>query len=319
MISAAPKTTEALRHWAAKAHFPTDLSSADLRGFSSGLRMRSVFAARMTNATAVSKLDALITQGVKGEINKAQFVREMLMELRRLGYDPATGFPQDMASIPPAERGSIEDLSSEVRLRLMWDTNIQLAFNYGRQQAGNSDYARYWYPAWELVRIFSRHIPRGSPESKSDGWDRRWTDAGESVEWAGVARGAGMVALKDSPIWQALGDGAGGYADTLGHSIPPFAFNSGLGWQPVDRARCVSLELIHGDECPETSGGGLGPDQAEIAANLGRLTERLRVHALVTQERETKRMQEDLASISERQAARDAFVESLTQGLEGVS
>jgi hypothetical protein len=45
-----------------------------------------------------------------------------------------------------------------------------------------------------------------------------------------------MCALKTSPIWQALADGAGGFEDTLGSPYPPFAFGSGMAWVNVRRS-----------------------------------------------------------------------------------
>ena len=57
-----------------------------------------------------------------------------------------------------------------------------------------------------------------------------------------------MVALKSSGIWEALGDGAGGYDDTLGNPYPPFAFNSGMWTQDVSRADCESLGLLGSTE-----------------------------------------------------------------------
>jgi hypothetical protein len=63
-----------------------------------------------------------------------------------------------------------------------------------------------------------------------------------------------MVALKDDPIWQALGDGDGGYDDTLGNPFAPFAFNSGYETLDVSRKESVSLGLIgeneHADPAP---------------------------------------------------------------------
>ena len=53
-----------------------------------------------------------------------------------------------------------------------------------------------------------------------------------------------LVALKNSPIWQALGDGVGGYNDTLGNPYPPFAFDSGMAWVGVDRSECIKLGLV---------------------------------------------------------------------------
>jgi hypothetical protein len=62
------------------------------------------------------------------------------------------------------------------------------------------------------------------------------------VAWEGALQGR-LIALKGSPIWQALANGAGGYQDTLGHPFPPFAFHSGMDWAAVKRARCIELGL----------------------------------------------------------------------------
>ena len=101
----------------------------------------------------------------------------------------------------------------------------------------------YAFPAWELVRYESRRVPRD--------WPARWKAAGDSVGWVGASRDFGeMVALKNSPIWQALGDGAGGYKDTLGNPYPPFAFTSGMFWDGVRRDRCIALGLIGPNDRP---------------------------------------------------------------------
>ncbi len=93
------------------------------------------------------------------------------------------------------------------------------------------------FPAWRLTRFM---WPNGKPRD----WAVRWAAAGNAVGWQGACREE-MVARKDSPIWQSLGDGAGGFTDTLGNPYPPFAFNSGMGWEDVDRdeAEALGLEL----------------------------------------------------------------------------
>jgi hypothetical protein len=93
-----------------------------------------------------------------------------MKRLKQLGYDPAKGFPQDMADVPPAEVGSLQDLSSEQRIDLMLNTNVALTRNYGRVVEGNTDFARYAWPAWELVRLEWRKVPRGTPDGHSIGW-----------------------------------------------------------------------------------------------------------------------------------------------------
>ena len=57
-----------------------------------------------------------------------------------------------------------------------------------------------------------------------------------------------MMALVGSPVWQALGDGAGGYNDTLGNDFPPFAWRSGMQRRQVPRDECEAVGLIDPDE-----------------------------------------------------------------------
>lgn len=266
--------TEALLQWRGRAPWPTEFGSSDLRAFSAELRMRSVFSARVTNAEFLAELQATIDGMLSGRINLATGRLQLMRKLKELGYDPAVGFPQDMASVPPAERGSLRDVSSERRLDLMLETNQRVAANYGRAKAGQTAYARFAYPAWQLVRIFTRSVPRGTPESRTAGWQQRWQDAGESVDWEGAFRGE-MIARKDSPIWQALGDGAGGYEDTLGNPFPPFAFGSGMGWRGVKRDEAQRRGLIDRERAAATP-LQLSPRANEINAAIARLPAELR-------------------------------------------
>ena len=94
------------------------------------------------------------------------------------------------------------------------------------------------YPAWRLVRGGSRKVPR-------DDWDRRWAAAGAATGWQGACSDD-YVALKDSPIWAALGEGAGGFRDAIGNPFPPFAFGSGMTWQRVGRDEAAELGLVNG-------------------------------------------------------------------------
>jgi hypothetical protein len=277
-----PAVTDSLRQWRGRQVFPTEFGSAELRGFSAELRMRSVFSARCTNADFLHELARVCDDVISGKSNEATARWELMKKLKVLGYDPEKGFPQDMASVPPAEKDSLQDLSSKRRLDLMVRTNVSLTRNFARVTAGNAEWARVAYPAWELKRTESRVTPRGTPDSHSVGWERRWSDAGASVNWAGALQHV-MVARKDSPIWEALGDGEGGYADTLGHPFAPFAFGSGYDQVAVSRGR---WETLLGDaralkdeggrmkdEVPAPSDFSIAPTVEEINASLDRLKE----------------------------------------------
>ena len=279
-VDSEPTVTSALKQWRSREVFETDLGSAELKGFSRELLNRSIFSARVTNADFLGEVATAVDDILAGKTNMAQGRWVLQRKLKQLGYDPMLGFPGDMANIPPAEAGSLQDLSSTQRLDLIIETNVRMASCYAQHLAGNTPYALHAYPAWELVRRFVRDVPRGSPESKSIGWPQRWADAADAVNDEGVlARQRAvpdMVALKDSPIWQALGDGAGDYTDTLGNPYPPFAFRSGMAWQPVRRDRCVSLGLISGDESPRRTDAQLTPGEREVRAAFDKLSPDLR-------------------------------------------
>jgi 8-oxo-dGTP pyrophosphatase MutT (NUDIX family) len=106
------------------------------------------------------------------------------------------------------------------------------------------------FPALELHRVYDREVPRGFkvgkggailPDPDND-WPSRWEAAG------GELVDGRMVALKSDPIWQALGDGEGGYEDTLGNPFAPFAFNSGFDTDEVSRDDAVALGLMDDED-----------------------------------------------------------------------
>jgi hypothetical protein len=80
-----------------------------------------------------------------------------------------------------------------------------------------------------------------------------------------------MVALKDSPIWWAIGEGVGGYDDVLDNPFPPFAFNSGMAWRAVPRAECEALGLITEGETVDAMEAQLSPGQKDVQETLQRL------------------------------------------------
>lgn len=282
-----PQVTDSLLQWRGRRIFPTEFGSADLRALSSGLHLRSITSARTTNAGYLQEVQGVVDKILAGEFNVAEGRYRLMRKLKEAGYDPAVGFPQDMASVPPAEAGSLQDLSSERRIDLVLKTNVAIARNCARAAAGNGAAARFAFPGWELVRFELRNVPRGTPESHTAGWQRRWADAGESVGWVGASQ-TRMVALKDSPIWPALGEGAGGYGDTLGHPFPPFAFHSGMDWRAAPRAECRALGLIAGEESPARVPAELAPLVKETQAIFDKFEPGFRAELLreLQQERE---------------------------------
>lgn len=156
---------------------------------------------------------------------------------------------------PATARAEINELIKEHGLEGIMDSErIDFALSTARDVAnGAGVYAKEAadaevveaYPAWELKRIYDRDVPRGFRLLKGtlvpvpgDDWESRWIAAG------GELIDGRMIALKSDPIWQALGDGVGGYTDTLGNPFPPFAFNSGYDVDNIGRVECIELGLL---------------------------------------------------------------------------
>lgn len=223
------------------------MGSAEIRALDAGLRRQSLFSARTTIESYLDDIKATVeslinpqpvarinedgtTRNVTEGFNPATARQNLREQLRALGYAPADG-----------ESGTIKDLASDARLDLVIKTNTEIAQGAGQfvqQNAFAETVAAY--PALEFFRLEERKDPRD--------WEQRWRIA---AQVAGDAKAAGvleftgrMVALKSSDIWQQLGDGAGGYEDTLGNPYPPFAFNSGMFTEEVSRASAEQLGLL---------------------------------------------------------------------------
>lgn len=165
--------------------------------------------------------------------------------------------PVEVGMNPSTVRGSVLDLLKRFENpkaladELNLDFKISVATDVTRgagtfvKEAGDADVVEA-YPAWELLRIYDRDVPRGfrrDPKGglmpmPGDDWESRWQAAG------GELINGRMIALKNDPIWQALGDGVGGYTDTLGNPFPPFAFNSGYDVNNIGRVECIELGLM---------------------------------------------------------------------------
>ena len=231
---------------------------------------RALFSARTTKAAILQEYQDKLGELLNGETNIATARMEMQQLFDALGYSPERGFPGDEdEDIPPAERGSLRDLRSNKRVDLVLQTNVRQCANYGFWQQGQSDFALFAYPCYELIRIYPRVIPRGMRLSKGalehvqgEDWPSRWETVG------GVFVGYGrMIARKDDPIWQRLGDSAI-FPDALDTFLPPFAFGSGYGWREIDRAEAIRLWVI--DEETEVE-----PQERGLNENLQTTVEKI--------------------------------------------
>lgn len=230
---------------------PTHLGSADIRDqWDAELRERSLFSARMTKAQILEGYREEIGDLLEGRTNIATARARMQDRFDSLAFDPLQGgFPDEEGE--PMEPGSLKDHSSEDRIDLVLRTNMAQVANFADTQRAMGDTALYRYPAWELTRVESRLVPRGLRRAKGGAlvpdagkdWPSRW----EKCD--GQFFDGHMIALKDDPIWDAIGS-SGNFPDALDTSYPPYAFNSGFGRREVSRRECELLGLIGGENAP---------------------------------------------------------------------
>ena len=233
-----------------KELLPTSLGSDEIREqIAREILQRSIFSARMESARYLAKVRDVCAQIAAGEINQADARLKLVTLLEQMGHSPQNG-------------GGITNPASIRRLNLIIDTQRQMAASVAVLSEQTEATVAMW-PAWELTRLETRAVPR--PD-----WDRRWAAAGLACNFEGALKDR-FIALKSSPIWQELGNGAGGYRDTLGNPYPPFAFSSGMDWIEVDRDECIALGLIkEGEDIAAPSLASLTPGERDIAEAVER-------------------------------------------------
>jgi hypothetical protein len=94
------------------------------------------------------------------------------------------------------------------------------------------------WPGWHL-KLFGC----GKRKLTNSEWRQRWTCAGNACGWDGASI-SNFIALKNSPIWKHLGDGAGGYGDTYGLSYPPFVIGTAMDWEEASTDECKRAGLV---------------------------------------------------------------------------
>lgn len=239
---------EALHELDSKGLLPTSLGSKALREeYGADILHRSIFSARTMKAEVLQGYREQIAELLNGGTNVATARLRIQQMLDGLEYDAERGgFPGE--EVEPAESGSLRDLRSQGRVDLVLNTNMRQVANFAYREQGQSDQALFSYPAYELLRIYPRTVPRGEKRAKGgaivpdpgNDWPARWEKAGGSFY------DGRMIARKDSPVWEELGS-SGNFDDGLDASFPPFAFNSGFGWREVPRAECLALGVIDAD------------------------------------------------------------------------
>lgn len=193
------------------------------------LREQALFSARMSLQGYLERLKTVLVQVADGRLDESAARLALRAKLDELGY--------------VADGEGLQNAASRQRLDLILKTNRQTAVSMGMMARSEDPEFAALFPAWRLSSGGWRRNHRID-------WPERWRAAGNAVGWQGASR-TQMVALKTSPIWRALGEGTGGFRDTLGNPYPPFAFGSSYGWREVDRLEAKELGLLRGEALAE--------------------------------------------------------------------
>jgi hypothetical protein len=202
----------------------TKLRSRELERLPTELRNAAQMSAGVESARVIQSVQDKTSEilnhtrnALGGRMDRSAFIRDMMVLAENEGLTPAD----------PAKRGTIEDITSETRLGLIYEMQTGMAYGYANRRAGMDPDALDAFPAQELVRISPAKVPRN--------WEVRWASAGQEVGWVGAVK-APHIALKTSPIWSAL--------SRFGNPYPPFDYNSGMWVDDIGLEDALRLGLV---------------------------------------------------------------------------
>lgn len=220
----------------AKTPVGSAMRSADWAAMPQEIRDSAFFSAGVTDARFLSAQQQALRDmiararqkndaGVEmWKMDRGQFVAQ----LRQMGEAMGVKHPDGRKG--GVNEKDITDPISVARLKLVVNTQLEMAYGQGQYlTAMDPDILSEW-PAWELVRITPRKVPRN--------WLQRWTDAG------GVLHDGRMIALKTDPIWTAI--------SRFGKPHPPFDYNSGMGVEEVDADTAEAIGLMSHHAPPQS-------------------------------------------------------------------
>lgn len=222
--------------------FATGLDTAGIRELAAEVRYTGVWTARGTSLAFAQEIKDAVDAVLANQSDEQAAMLRLKVKLAALGYDPETGgFPD--GKVAPVTKGTLQDLSSYRRMKLIIETQVALMVGRGDKLRGETPEELRGFPAWELIR----ELPRGEHRD----WPARWAIAGGKEPGPEFPKNGhrvgyqstGMIALKGDPVWGELGSSEN-FKDALDVDHPPFAFESGMGWRSVSLARCQHLGIV---------------------------------------------------------------------------
>lgn len=207
-----------------KALVGSGLDSSGWSTIQAGIRDRAFFSSQVNQAKILYAMRKNVSDLVGGGKSPSEVRRDLRAYLDSIGYDAGE------------RRGTIKDLMTKARLDVMMKTNADQAKGYASHLRATTAGAILAFPAYELIRVQQRKMPRD--------WHARWIKAANAVGWDGVAKDTDrMIALKTSPVWAEL--------SVFGNPFPPFDYNSGMGIRDIAKSVCREIGLLGKDEQPE--------------------------------------------------------------------
>ncbi|MDR1283950.1 MAG: hypothetical protein LBK99_24505 [Opitutaceae bacterium] len=245
MLFTAPMTFgEALQSLAMRNLLPTSALTADMRQFSAEIRRRSLWSATLESVNTLQKISGSVQNILQGKTGVTDGMLALRESLEKDGY-----------IAPEGKEGTLQDLLSPQRRRLVIETQADMAANAGRHAQGMTPAVLEEFPAQELYRIGT---PAGGSEAERD-WGQRWIDAGGPP-----AIGGRMIALKTDPVWTELGNPAL-FPDGLGNPWPPYAFHSLMRVRDIDRDEAVALGIMDPDTILDPGEAPFGDEELAAA------------------------------------------------------
>lgn len=220
---------DAIRYILDKEPNPAEWDSRDwsLRG--SEVRTKSFFSAKVENARFLDRAQGLLFDYMAGTTEQVvgpdgvtrtaiktggrdDFVRRM----RRFMISEGMATEKEFEN---TDQEDLQDIKSEERLRLIFDTNVRQAYGFGHYKQGMKPAVLKRFPAARLIR--ERGVSEPRPRH---------------------ARHENEVRLKTNSEWWAdyiNAEEIGGFGVSWG----PYGFGSGMGQEDVSREEAVRLGL----------------------------------------------------------------------------
>ena len=230
--------SDAVKLLLARKLMPTSLDTEGLRALDASLRSQAFFSAQTLNPYLLQ----LYKDRVAGMLNPVPAAGEATTQFSPAYVRTAVkDFLAEVGYAPkPEDEGTLKDLSSDTRINLVIETNVEMAQGQGMWISNQRQALLDQFPAWQLFRAEARVNVRD--------WLNRWRLAGGQTGdpmgtgWTITADGR-MIALKNHPIWSFIGSSAL-FKDALDTPWPPFAFGSGMWVRDIGRKAAEQIGLI---------------------------------------------------------------------------